>query len=240
MKPSERAVRSRPVSPASIARRAAAMRSTASENSTRRGRRHAGGIFDRESGDARLVRARDVRGHLRRIDGETAFEIGADRHVHAAGDRSEVRERFVQRHSIVRAPHRPGESGAGRRQRRESQARERACAARVPRIRDHETAGLVELVKNATAVAHRCHRGSVTAPISRPCSQPTTFFHPVDSMAARVGSGAARAGSTRDSCRRTAPPASGSSTSGIWTPLAHRKISGPARRAATTAGAAPR
>ena len=90
------------------------------------------------------------------LDREAALEVGVDRHSHAAGDRAQVRQRLLQRHAVVRPAQRPGEAGAGGRQRREAQLREQAGAAEVPRVGDHEAAGLVQL---AEALPSFCEGG---------------------------------------------------------------------------------
>ena len=117
----------------------------------------AGGIFDRESGEAGGRRTCDVGGDGSRRDPKAAFEVGADRHVHALDDRSDMREGLIQRDPIVRAPERPGESRAGSGKGREPEPCERARTADIPWVRDHEATRCVEAVERFAAIGIRCH-----------------------------------------------------------------------------------
>ena len=60
------------------------------------------GILDRETGDACRDGQLDVLTHLLRIDGVGALEVGVHRNRHGLRDITEMLERLIQRHVIVR------------------------------------------------------------------------------------------------------------------------------------------
>jgi hypothetical protein len=63
-----------------------------------------------------------------------------------------VRERFVDADVIVLPAERPRKPGARRRQGFEAELGKQPRAARVPRIRDHEATGLVQLTESCDAI----------------------------------------------------------------------------------------
>ena len=89
---------------ASMAWRAARIRSTASGKSKSGLRRVPRGILDRDPGQPRPHRPRNVGADRFRLGGEAAPEVPVDRDRHARGERAEVRERLVQRRLRVAPP----------------------------------------------------------------------------------------------------------------------------------------
>src|SRR5207244_2116086 len=78
--------------------------------------------------------------------------VRVDRDGYAAGDRREVRERLLERHVIIAAGHRPRGPGTRGGERGKSKLRQHARGAAVPRIRNDEAAGLVEVAKDGAAI----------------------------------------------------------------------------------------
>ena len=151
MNPSDRPVSRTPVPLSSI-------RSSGSSDTFYRERefeericRVASGILDRESCDASGGGCRHVGVHGAGIGRETTFEVRVDRQTYTVRDGSKMREGFLQCHAVVGPAHGPGKSGAGCRERRETELGEHVCAAEVPRVGHDEAARLVELTKYAAA-----------------------------------------------------------------------------------------
>jgi len=78
------------------------------------------------------------------LDREAALEVAVHRNLDPAGDGLEVGQRVVEGHAVVGDPVRPGEAGARRGQGGKAEPGEQPGAAEVPRIGEHEAAGLVE------------------------------------------------------------------------------------------------
>ena len=121
-KHSDRATSSTSPPAASIAARAAAMRSTASRAIEQRRGIVAGRILDRQAGDAGLDAAAHVLRHRLRRRGETGEEIRVDRQVGGFDDRADVVEHRLERHGAVGCAETPCRTRTGRRQRLGSRA----------------------------------------------------------------------------------------------------------------------
>ena len=109
--------------------------------------RIAGGIFNGESRDSRAGGGGHVRTDLVRGDGESAFEVGIHRNLHAPADEPEVRQHLVERNLIVPPSERPGETRARGGERGKPELGEQARAPQIPGVRDDEAAGFVEPAK---------------------------------------------------------------------------------------------
>lgn len=107
----------------------------------------AGGVLDRQAGDAGCGRAADIRGETVEVGGEPVGEIGVDRHVDGRGDGAEMGQHLIERHGAVGPSRRPGEARAGGGERLEAEALQVARAADIPRIGHDEAAGLMEPAK---------------------------------------------------------------------------------------------
>ena len=118
-----------------------------------------GGILDRQPRNASRHCQHDVGPHLRRLDGEPAFEVGIDGQVYGVHHRAEVCQCLLERNAVVGSPERPGVTGAGRGEGRKAQPGEEARAAEVPGIGHDETAGLVQPAKHLHPLSVRAHRG---------------------------------------------------------------------------------
>ena len=73
----------------------------------------AGGILDRQPGDSRGNRARDIDGDFFRLVRKTAFEIGVDGQVDGIAQRGEMFADVVDRDAVVGAADRPRIASAG-------------------------------------------------------------------------------------------------------------------------------
>ena len=133
-----------PVPLASIACRAAADALDRQLDVVQRAVRVARGVLDREPGDARAGRATYVLRDLLGLDRVAALEVGVDRDRHGRRDGAQVVEGLVERDAVVGPTGRPGEAGARRRQGREAELLQGACAPDVPRVRHDEAAGGVQ------------------------------------------------------------------------------------------------
>ncbi len=117
--------------------------------------RVAGGILDRQPGDAGLDRARDVGGDLLRLMRKPALEIGVDGQIDGRAQRGKMSADIVQRDAIVGLCDRPRKACAGRGDRLEPHVLQRSRAADIPGVRQHEAAGLVHLVERRPLVGCR-------------------------------------------------------------------------------------
>ena len=155
MNPSDRPVSRTPVPLASIAARAARMRSTASANSN--SGRDGSPVESSIDSPATPVARRPRR---------SARPPRARSRSRPRSPRSPARRRPPRSPGDARAPrrarrgcrptHRPGEPGAGRRERREAELREDARAAHVPRVGHHEATRLVKPAEFPDAIGHGC------------------------------------------------------------------------------------
>ena len=161
MNPSDRPVSSTPVPLASMAARAARIRSTASSESNSGVGGVAGRILDRDAGDPGAHRPGHVGRDAVGLDGEATFEIGVDRHLSARGDRAEVGQHLVEGDRVVGPAERPGEPRACRRERLEAESRERAGAADIPRIGDDEAAARMEIAERGDPICLTGHRPTI-------------------------------------------------------------------------------
>ena len=115
------------------------------------------GILDRQSGDAGLGCARYVGSDFVRLMGEAALEIGVDGQIDRAAQHGEMLQHLLERDAVVGLSDRPRKTGAGRGDRLEAEMLQRPGTADIPRVRQHEAAGLVHLAEDSALV--RCgHR----------------------------------------------------------------------------------
>ena len=119
----------------------------------------AGGILDRQSGDAGLDRARDIGADLLRLVREAALEIGVDGQIDRGADRGEMIADLIERDAIVSLADRPGKTRAGRGERLEAEMLQRLGAADVERIGQHETSGSMHLVERRALIGCRDRHG---------------------------------------------------------------------------------
>jgi hypothetical protein len=118
----------------------------------------AGRILDRAADQPRCRRLPDG---FRRFPGriaETVLEIGADRQVGGADDLARVLHRLLPRDRAVRPPAREGETGARRRQRRETEMGEQTGRPDIPRVGNDEGAGLVQGAEGSGLFVLAWHR----------------------------------------------------------------------------------
>ncbi len=104
----------------------------------------AGGILDRQAGDARVHAEPDVVGDVGRGAGIAAFEIGIDRQIHGTSDVAKMDEHEVKRHRAIGVTLRVGEPGTRGGQGLEAETGEISRAAGVPGIWDDEAAALMK------------------------------------------------------------------------------------------------
>jgi hypothetical protein len=100
-----------------------------------------------------------------RIGRETALEVGVHGNVGRRNYLLQVRNHHVARHTVVRTTLRPGEASAGGGECLEAEALQKPRAAHIPRIRNDETAALMQALKGAPLVCDaRTRFGHIESP----------------------------------------------------------------------------
>jgi len=107
----------------------------------------AGGVLDGQAGNAGADGAGDIERDAFGIVGEAGLEVGVDRQVGGRGQHGQVVDHVVCRDAVVGAAGGPGIARRGRGQRLEAGMLKIARGAGVPRVGDHEAAGLMELAE---------------------------------------------------------------------------------------------
>src|SRR4029079_18095518 len=106
-----------------------------------------GRVLDRQPGHAGRDAARDAVGDAARIVGKAVLEVGVYRNVRRLDQFAQMRKHVVTVLRAVGAALRVGVAATRQSQGLEAEAFEIARAADIPRIRDDEAAGLMELAK---------------------------------------------------------------------------------------------
>jgi hypothetical protein len=126
----------------------------------------AGRIFYGKAGHSALEGKANAFRNAGRIGCEAALEVRIDRQIRRRDHFMKVRERHVARNGAIGSAARPGEAGARGGERLEAEALQETRASHVPRVRNDEAAGLVQLSKGATLVGAGGsidgHRGVLT------------------------------------------------------------------------------
>jgi hypothetical protein len=115
------------------------------------------GVLDRQTGDTRVHGGRHMGLYVGRIDRETTFEVRVHRYRDGVDDHAEMLQRCLEGDLVIREAEGPGESRTRGGQRLEAHLFQGLRAARVPRVRHHETAGGVQTTKRRPPIIACIH-----------------------------------------------------------------------------------